>query len=324
MRMSLIMSLMILIVFLILRPVREAILKQVLQGLALLLVTQLVVAHHGLPLAVLFISQETLIQEFLETLVVQVLADEDELLTTVSPLATLLDVMLNKAINLFITSSVLLRRKSAEPRTTTGQCEHGTSLRPLSSSLRSGSKEEFALGAEETGKDGVLALVGENDGVFRCEEFLGVEHGIILIELLLLGGAIDGGDCLDSRVGALRRGGDRALALGGGRVFSVLVSINDLIILCVLVVNHLKILFILLIVFLITVLLRMLQLQDKLVIHQRPKASGVKRPTASIDAAADRVLLRLGLGGEDVAAVDLADSHVVEVLEPAVAGLGDL
>jgi hypothetical protein len=102
-----------------------------------------------------------------------------------------------------------------------------------------------------------------------------------------------------------------------------LISIDNVIILRILIVNHLKILFILLIVFLITVLLRMLQLQDKLVIHQRPKASGVKRPTTSVDAAADRVLLRLGLGGEDVAAVDLSDSHVVEILEPAVAGLGD-
>jgi hypothetical protein len=204
MRVRVVMSLMILIVFVILGPVREAILKQVLQGLTFLLAVQLVVAHHGFPLAVLLVSQETLIQKFLKTLVVQVLADEDQLLTTVSPLATLLDVMLNEAVNLFITSGVLLRRKSAEPRATTSQCEHGTSLRPLSCTLRSSSKEEFALGAEETGKNGVLALVGEDDGVFGSEEFLGVEHGIILIVLLLFGGAIDGGNCLDSGVGALR------------------------------------------------------------------------------------------------------------------------
>src|SRR5687768_17150088 len=95
------------------------------------------IPHDLLPFLELFVVQETNVQHLLQSSVIELFADEHELLATIAPFPAFGYVMLDECVHLFIASDVLFFRKGAEPRPAARDGKHSTSLRPVTSAMRS-------------------------------------------------------------------------------------------------------------------------------------------------------------------------------------------
>jgi hypothetical protein len=159
-------------------PVGKAVLEQILHLRLPCSMIETLVTHDLHPLAIFVVSEEAVIQRSLKGLAVEALSYEDELLAAVAPLTTIRDIKLNELVHFLVACEIVLWGQGAKPRPAAPHGDHGPGLRPLSGTVRAGSKEELSFGPEKTSEQRASSLVGEDDVVGRHIEGFGVSlHG---------------------------------------------------------------------------------------------------------------------------------------------------